>query len=307
MSARRTTDDKVAEFLEGTPRNRREILAPEGVALPVDLADHGERAVALVIDLVIFAFVTGFLVFTIVTFLIGGLPSEIALTLILFLAFLVRTLYFTYFELAWRGATPGKWLTRLRVIDRRGGPLTPSAVIARNLTREVEMFLPIGLLLSLGGGGFETLAYLAWTGLLTAMPLFNRDRMRGGDFIAGTIVIALPRRALLADLVDGHTRYGFSSEQLAAYGAFELQVLEELLRRPRSPQTVTLLAEVCGKICARIAWPAPVPAHEVVSFLTEFYTAERAFLERERLYGRHREDKNSREEMISSEENVSGG
>jgi hypothetical protein len=32
----------------------------------------------------------------------------------------------------------------------------------------------------------------------------------------------------------------------------------------------------------------------VAGFLTEFYSAERAFLERERLYGRHREDKNSR-------------
>ena len=292
-NTRRTADDKVAEFLEGVPRNRRDILTPEGVPLPIDLADHGERAVALVIDLVVFAAVTAFFLFAIVTFLFGGLPSEIAITLILFLAFLVRTLYFTYFELAWRGATPGKWITRLRVIDRRGGPLTPTAVIARNLTREVEMFLPIGLLFSAGAGGIETLAYLVWAGLFAALPLFNRDRMRGGDFIAGTVVIALPRRALLPDLVDAGTRYGFTSRQLAAYGAFELQVLEELLRRPRSPQTMTLLTEVCGKICARIAWPAAVPEAEVVSFLTEFYTAERAFLERERLYGRHREDKNA--------------
>lgn len=288
------TDDKVAQFLEGVPRNRRDILTPEGVVLPIDLADHGERAVALVIDLVIFSCVTAFLGFTVITFLFGGLPSEVAITLIMFFAFLVRTLYFTYFELAWRGATPGKWITRLRVIDRRGGPLTPTAVIARNLTREVEMFLPIGLLFWAAAGGIETLAYLAWAGLFAALPLFNRDRMRGGDFIAGTVVIAIPRRALLADLVDNRARYGFSSQQLAAYGAFELQVLEELLRRPRSPQTTILLNEVCGKICARIGWTAPVPEAEVPSFLTEFYSAERAFLERERLYGRHREDKNSK-------------
>jgi len=293
MSTART-DDKVAQFLEGVPRNRRDILTPEGVMLPIDLADHGERAVALVIDLVIFACVTAFLVFTIFTFVFGGLPSEIAVTLVLFLAFLVRVLYFAYFELAWRGATPGKWITRLRVIDRRGGPLTPTAVIARNLTREVEMFLPIALLFSAAAGGFETLAYLVWAGLFAALPLFNRDRMRGGDFIAGTVVIAIPKRALLADLVETRTRYGFSSLQLAAYGAFELQVLEELLRRQRSPQTMILLNEVCGKICARIGWPTPVPEADVMSFLTEFYTAERAFLERERLYGRHREDKNSR-------------
>lgn len=287
------TDDKVAQFLDGVPRNRRTILTPEGVLLPIDLADHGERAVALVLDLVIFGCVTAFVYLTLITFLFGGLPSEIALTLVAFLGFLVRTLYFTYFELAWRGATPGKWITRLRVIDRRGGPLTPTAVIARNLTREVEMFLPIGLLFAAGAGSVEAVAYLAWAGLFAALPLFNRDRMRGGDFIAGTVVIALPRRALLADLVESRTRYGFSSAQLKAYGAFELQVLEELLRRPRSPQTLVLLNEVCGKICARIEWPTPVPEPEVPGFLTEFYSAERAFLERERLYGRHREDKNS--------------
>jgi len=289
-------DDKVARFLEGVPRKRREILTPEGVLLPVDLADHGERAVALVIDLFIWLCVTALLYVAIIALLVEGKAVEIAVTLILFIAFIVRNLYFVYFELAWQGATPGKWINGLRVIDRRGGPLTPSAVFARNLTREAEMFLPAGVLLSIGAGGnhWEKLALLAWLGLFTALPLFNRDRMRGGDFIAGTFVIAIPKRMLLADLVESRNRYDFSRQQLAAYGAFELQILEELLRRPRSARTAALLAEVCGKICAKIAWPTPIPATDVVSFLTEFYSAERAFLERERLFGRHREDKNSR-------------
>jgi hypothetical protein len=201
-----------------------------------------------------------------------------------------------YFELAWQGATPGKWINGLRVIDRRGGPLTPSAVFARNLTREVELFLPAGVMLSVGADAnqWETLALLTWLGLFTALPLFNRDRMRGGDFIAGTIVIAIPKRVLLADLVEVRIRFNFTGQQLAAYGAFELQILEELLRRPQSARTTAVLTEVCGKICAKIEWAAPVPAAEVVPFLTEFYSAERAFLERERLYGRLREDKNSR-------------
>jgi uncharacterized RDD family membrane protein YckC len=291
-----TVDDKVARFLEGVPRNRREILTPEGVVLPVDLADHGERAVALIVDLFIWMCITALLYVAIVAVLVEGKGVEIAVTLILFIAFIVRNLYFVYFELAWQGATPGKWINGLRVIDRRGGPLTPSAVFARNLTREVELFLPAGVMLSLRAGAnqWEALALLAWLGLLTALPLFNRDRMRGGDFIAGTIVIAIPKRVLLADLVEGGIRYNFTTQQLAAYGAFELQILEELLRRPRSARTTAVLTEVCGKICAKIGWTAPVPDVEVVPFLTEFYSAERAVLERERLYGRLREDKNSR-------------
>jgi uncharacterized RDD family membrane protein YckC len=288
-----SVQDRVSQFLEEVVRNRREILTPEGVALPVDLADHGERVVALIIDLFIWVCVTALLYLAIIAFMVEGKAVEIAVTLMLFMAFIVRNLYFVYFELAWQGATPGKWINSLRVIDRRGGPLTPSAVFARNLTREVEMFLPASVLLSAGMGAdtWEKLALLAWLGLFTGLPLFNRDRMRGGDFIAGTVVIAIPKRVLLADLVESRNRYIFTPQQLGVYGAFELQILEELLRRPRSADTMTLLEDVCGKICAKIEWPARIPAADVLSFLTEFYSVERAFLERERLFGRHREHK----------------
>ena len=42
----------------------------------------------------------------------------------------------------WRGITPGKRVFGLRVIDRGGGALRADAVIARNLMREIEVFLP---------------------------------------------------------------------------------------------------------------------------------------------------------------------
>jgi uncharacterized RDD family membrane protein YckC len=287
--------DRVSEFLEGTRRNRREIVTPEGVALPVDLAEVGERSVALVIDMVIWFAVTLVLYLAIVLLIIETRNAGIGVTLILFIAFLVRNLYFIYFELVWLGVTPGKRINRLRVIDRRGGPLTPGAVIARNLTREVEIFLPFGVLISLGGG-VHNLMIAIWLILFTALPLFNRDRMRAGDFIAGTIVIAIPKRLLLADLVETTNTYAFNSAQLAAYGAFELQVLEELLRRPRSAETMALLADVCTKICHKIEWPTPPPPSQILDFLTQFYTAERAFLERERLFGRDRADKHAKPE-----------
>jgi hypothetical protein len=54
-----------------------------------------------------------------------------------------------------------------------------------------------------------------------------------------------------------------------------------------------VLNEVCDKICRRIGWTAPVAPADVVPFLREFYTAERAFLEREQLYGKVRADKHS--------------
>jgi hypothetical protein len=169
-------------------------------------------------------------------------------------------------------------------------------VIARNLTREVEMFLPLGILLSGGksaGGGVDLmqLSIGVWLVFFAALPLINRDRMRGGDLIAGTMVIALPKLTLLSDLVERAAQFTFTEQQLRAYGAFELQVLEELLRRPPTPAGAVVLREVCDKICHRIGWTSEVPQNQLVTFLRDFYTAERAFLERGQLYGKVRADK----------------
>jgi hypothetical protein len=124
-----------------------------------------------------------------------------------------------------------------------------------------------------------------------AIPTFNKNRMRGGDLIAGTMVISLPKVALLSDLVERTMQFTFTPAQLQAYGAFELQVLEELLRRPQSAEGMKTLDEVCDKICRKIGWTAPLPRKDVIAFLRDFYTAERAFLEREQLYGKGRADK----------------
>lgn len=290
------THERTSEFFEGMRRQRRQIITPEGVPVTVELADYGERIVALFIDLFIWLLAT-LAIFIPIVWAIGmGGGSLIAISIALFIGFIIRNLYFVYFELAWRGATPGKRLTGLRVIDRAGGPLLPSAVVARNLTREVEMFIPLGVLMTWGktAGGmvdWENLAIAVWLMFFAALPFINRDRMRGGDLIAGTMVISLPKRLLSSDLVEKVVQFAFTEQQLRAYGAFELQVLEELLRRPDTPDSARVLSEVCDKICRKIGWTAPVPPADVVPFLREFYTAERAFLEREQLYGKARADK----------------
>jgi uncharacterized RDD family membrane protein YckC len=290
--------ERTSQFFEGVRRRRRDIITPEGVSIPVELADYGERLSAFFIDWVIWTVAT-IAIYLPIILLIGKAGSIlIAIAVALFVGFIIRNLYFVYFEIAWRGATPGKRVVGLRVIDRHGGPLLPTAVIARNLTREVEMFLPLGILLAggraaAGGVDWEQLSLAIWMLFFALLPAINRDRMRGGDLIAGTMVIALPKRALSSDLVDGTVQFSFTEQQLRAYGAFELQVLEELLRRPDSAESLRVLNDVCDKICRRIIWTAPVPPNQVVLFLRDFYTAERAFLEREQLYGKGRADKHA--------------
>jgi uncharacterized RDD family membrane protein YckC len=290
--------ERTSQFFEGVRRRRRDIVTPEGVSIPIELADYGERLGAFLIDWVIWV-VASIVIYLPIIFLIGRAGSIlIAISVALFVGFIIRNLYFVYFEIAWRGATPGKRVIGLRVIDRHGGPLLPMAVIARNLTREVEMFLPLGVLISGGrspGGAvdWEQLSLAIWMLFFALLPAINRDRMRGGDLIAGTVVIALPKRALSSDLTDGRLQFSFTELQLRAYGAFELQVLEELLRRPDSMESTRVLNDVCDKICRRIVWTAPVPPGQVTLFLRDFYTAERAFLEREQLYGKGRADKHA--------------
>jgi uncharacterized RDD family membrane protein YckC len=288
--------ERTSQFFEGVRRRRRQIVTPEGVPITVDLADYGERLSAFFIDLVFWILALLFIYVPLLLLIGSAAGFGIAVSIALFIGFLVRNLYFTYFEIAWRGATPGKRAIGLRVIDRQGGPLLPTAVIARNLTRELEMFTPLVLLVggsktATGGANWETLSLALWMLFFAVLPMINRDRMRGGDLIAGTIVIALPKRALSSDLVEERLQFTFTEPQLRAYGAFELQVLEELLRRPADPESKRVLNEVCDKICRKIAYAAPVPPDQVPLFLRDFYTAERAYLEREQLYGKGRLDK----------------
>ncbi len=289
--------DRINRLLDGITRNRREITTPEGVALEVDIANHGERLVAFLIDFLFWMLATALLFLVLALTLVHGVTGSVTVTIILFLSFLLRNLYFIHFELQSQGATPGKRIVNLKVVDRNGGPLLPGAIVARNLTREVEIFLPLGLFFAVpdldAGADFWTAAsYFGWAVGLSALPFFNRDHLRAGDLIAGTMVISVPRRVLLADLAEDESRYRFSRKQLDAYGAFELQVLEELLRRPPSPDTVAMQQQVCDKIRRKIGWAEEVAPAEVQGFLTAFYTAERAHLEREQQFGRYRADKN---------------
>ncbi len=305
-------------------KNRRAIVTPEGVRLPVALADRGERLAAVLIDLLIItgAFVALVLVlFGLITLIarqeFSSYWGSLSVALTMVAGFLLRSFYFLVFELRWQGQTPGKKVLGLRVVDRHGGPLRPEALFARNLMREIELFMPISLIFQisrLGIDGWMALLALVWTGIFVCLPLFNRDRMRAGDFIAGTWVVTTPKHVLEADLTasaagggparpltagqpeaastgatppEGRTR--FSHAQLDVYGIYELQMLEELLRKNR-PDSAQAMAAVCERICKKIGWPGGPPA-DTRAFLEDYYAALRAHLESRMLFGDRRASK----------------
>jgi uncharacterized RDD family membrane protein YckC len=245
----------------------RSLITPEGVDLRLRLAEVSQRAAALVLDLLIMgAALTGLSIGAVIAFAaLGGRGLETLEVIWLVGGFLLRNFYFIAFEMGPRGATPGKRRMGLRVAARSGGRLTADAVFARNAMRELEVYLPLQALLMPGTDidGWIKLLGVIWCAVFVLFPLFNKDRLRVGDLVAGTWVVKTPTRRLLPDLartgLDDHHQLDFTLEQLDAYGIKELQVLEDVLRR-FDRATVRTTARSSTPItppCARAWKPAP--------------------------------------------------
>ncbi len=272
----------------------REVVTPEGVPLQFSLATFGERLTAFLTDVVLMFLILIVIVVVMLFSFGGGHYLGAAATLAMFL---IRSFYFAGFEYAMRGATPGKRMLRLRVIDRRGGTLEPAAIFARNLTRELEFFLPLALMvqpaaLYPGAKGWIGWASSAWCFVFLVIPAINRDRLRVGDLVGGTMVVRAPRAALLGDVADdASVAFTFTTEQLGHYGNYELQVLEDLLRKGDNVD-LDSIAIVVEKIRRRIDHPLVKQGLEA-QFLRDFYAAQRSALERGMLFGKKKADKNA--------------
>jgi uncharacterized RDD family membrane protein YckC len=296
----------------------RIMITPEGIALPLTLASRGTRLGALVLDLmfiVLLMFGTTMVLISIaggtaVFAAAGDGSGGNAMHALEFLAvvwiaamFLFRNAYFLLFELGPRGATPGKRITGIRIAARDGGRLSAEMVIARNLLRDIELFLPLVFLASAGDGGdmgAASLAAFAWFMIFALFPFFNKDRMRAGDLIAGTWVVEAPKRKLEAAMSAGTSArgaasaaqseaatpaYRFGEAELSVYGEYELQTLERVLRENR-PES---LRQVYEAICRKIGWQ--VGSGDERLFLECYYTQLRARLEAGMRMGRRKADK----------------
>jgi uncharacterized RDD family membrane protein YckC len=148
------------------------IETPEHVVFEYELAGPGSRMVAALVD----AMLVGLGLLTILILVWAATSGDVlftgpwAIAVGAVAAFALLFGYPIFFEIWWKGQTPGKRSVGLRVIQEGGYALSPSVVIVRNLLRVVD-FLPGAYVLG-----------------LTVMILHPRS-CRIGDLVAGTLVI----------------------------------------------------------------------------------------------------------------------
>jgi uncharacterized RDD family membrane protein YckC len=300
---------------EPSSKRTRALITPEGIAVPIVVASRGSRFGALMLDfMLIFAAQIAFFLFAL--WIAGDIFSEaianqtgperavlefLVISLFLFL-FVSRYGYFLAMELGPRGATFGKRALGIRVAARNGARLTPEAVLARNLVRDIELFIPLSLITSgassgeMGAFGF---AAFIWVVAIASLPFFNKDALRAGDIIAGTWVVEAPKTKLEGTIstqgAAGHesastvtgARYEFGDAELSVYGERELQTLERLLREGKDEA----LYAVHETICRKIGWDPG--AGDERAFLEAFYSQLRARLENDMRFGKRKADKYS--------------
>lgn len=287
-------------FREQQAKRNRMLVTPEGATLNLRISSFGERFGAFILDIGL-QFILMFVIIWTIATVAGAFDAagwQIAGAVAQVLIFFVRNFYFIFFEIGRKAATPGKRALGLRVADRQGGRLTANAVIARNFLRELEFFLPLTILFSFAIDDVDAwinLLLLLWCAIFVLFPLFNKDKLRIGDLVAGTMVIHAPKVRLLKDITSvtpvdqTSSMIKFSPEQLDAYGIHELHVLEDVLRQ----STDEIKENVANRISKKIGH-TPQAGETALVFLEAYYAGLRRHLEQRMLFGERKEDKYDR-------------
>ncbi|MEQ1510184.1 MAG: RDD family protein [Sphingopyxis sp.] len=296
MSAAPTSSTAAGAARYSTARKNkvRSFVTPEGVDLSLQIASAGQRFGALLLDIIFMLIIL--IIGTVMLGVVATESMDSAAIVWLLGAFLLRNFWFLMFELGPRAATPGKRIVGIRVVARDGGRLTVAAVTARNLVREIEIFLPftflIGLLSVPSGDAVEAGAILfgiAWTLGLGFFLMFNKDRMRLGDLIGGTWVVMAKRKRMVADIATAPMLETpgapvFTAQELAVYGIFELQELERILRQGDRETMIAVSDTIRAKIGRTLQ-------EDDKLFLVAFYRQLKQKQERDLLFGKRVENK----------------
>lgn len=243
-----------------------EIETPEHVCFHVPIAGPTARFAAWLIDLFIRGVI--FVVFA-VTASIGGLAvgdavSGLSTGIILLLLFVLEWAYYTFWEIAWNGATPGKRALDLRVVSVHGHPLRVGDSFLRNIVRVAD-WLPAGYAIG-----------------LLSMAIDGKFR-RLGDLLAGTMVVVEEKRTAVATLrIDPPptVKELANLPQRLPLTGDELDALEHFLRR-KDTIGHAREDELAGMVAPVFARRLGVRVNDASRFLTVLYVRARGTARRQ--------------------------
>ncbi len=239
------------------PGEKLIIESPEQTLIEFPLAGIGSRFLALAIDSMIqlaIAVAIGLIslgsFFGFSRFGSASFGDVWIAAIVIFAAFLLMYGYFILFEVFWNGQTPGKRITRIRVIKDSGRPITAIDAVARNLLRIVDQ-LPAGY----------------GIGLLCAW--ISPQSKRIGDYVAGTVVVH--EKAFEAGTAPWD-RPTSAPSRAHVYGAQRLTPEEFALVETFNSRRGTLdpsvrfdmASEIIQRIEPRLSFPADRPSNEKV-------------------------------------------
>ncbi len=183
------------------------VATPERVALKLPLAGVGARAIAQAADvsligltLLVVYFGFSLLREDVYGWFVGLTSAWRVFSAVL--SFSAVWVYWTAFEVAWNGQTPGKRWAKIRVVKLDGSPVGVTESAIRNLLRVIDFApacYPVGLV------------------SMFIDPL----QRRLGDLAAGTVLVREQQVSLS----------GYTTEAAAGLGHEDLEALQSFLRR----------------------------------------------------------------------------
>ncbi len=205
----------------------------EGIEIRLRMAGPMLRAVAYLIDFLIRAavLIIGGIALNIAGFAISG---KIASGIFLLVWFMLDWLYPVFFEVGKRGATPGKRLMGLRVVQSTGSPITFGQAVVRNFLRFMDS-MPL---------------FTYCFGLTSCLATKRFQRL--GDLAAGTVVIydrlpPLPKVTMPPPLTAVPIPVGLTADEMRALAMFrERSALWSDGRRAEIADQASILSGATG-------------------------------------------------------------
>jgi uncharacterized RDD family membrane protein YckC len=221
--------------------DRIRIDTPEQISLEFPLAGIGSRFMALAVDtlLQVVLYIAGiFAAIGLAKFgpslpaWLSWLPESWLPAVMIIFLFCVYWGYFAFFEIIWKGQTPGKRITGIRAIKDSGRALNVYEVIGRNLLRGVD-WLP-GMYI---------------VGLVSMM--ITRQNQRLGDLLVGSVVVHDKRTEEFRPEWTSGAAQTTANPELSKITPEELVLIETYLQRRHSLEHL-LRNDTARKIATRV-------------------------------------------------------